>query len=256
MNAEAEGLQRYLESVKYRSQPLWMPPSHPSRIQRRVVTISRQAGSGAHVVAEELVSTLQARARPGAAPWTVFDRNLVERVLKDHELPERLAEFMPEDRVSGIADTLDELFGVHPLSWTLVRKTADTILRLAELGNVVLIGRGATVITGKLEYVFRVRLVGSVERRVEHVQEYLHLDRVEAAEYVRKQDQGRKRYVKKYYAKDIEDPLLYHVVINTDRVPYSEAGRMIADAVSRRPDEATPVTPGASRGRRSSARAT
>ena len=42
---------------------------------------------------------------------------------------------MPEDRVSGITETIDGLLGVHPPTRTLVRKTADTILRLAEIGT-------------------------------------------------------------------------------------------------------------------------
>lgn len=232
MRSEAgTALERYLESLTYGSRATRESPSRPG-VRWRAVTISREAGSGSHVVGEDLVARLQARARPGAAPWTLFDRNLVERVLKDHELPERLAEFMPEDRVSEVADTLDELFGVHPPMWTLVRKTADTVLRLAKLGNVVLIGRGAAVITGALDDVFHVRLVGSAERRIRHIQEYLRLGPREAAEYVRKADQRRKRYVKKYYSVDVADPLLYHLVINTDRVPYTEAARIVADAVS------------------------
>ena len=80
----------------------------------------------------------------------------MEKVLEDHSLPNRLARFMPEDRISEISDTMDELFGLHPPSWTLVRQTADTILHLAELGNVIVIGRGAAVITRKLDYVFNV----------------------------------------------------------------------------------------------------
>jgi hypothetical protein len=241
----ATALERYLESVKYTSRPLRESLSHPPGEHGRVITISRQAGSGAHVVAEELIARLEARARPGSPPWTVFDRNLVDRVLKDHELPDRLAEFMPEDRVSGIADTIDELFGVRPSTLTLVRKTADTILRLAELGNVVLIGRGANIITRKLDYAFHVRLVGSVERRIQYVQGYLQLSPQAAAEYVREEDLGRKRYVKKYYAKDIDDPLLYHLVINTDRVSYVEAAQMITEAVSAHPDASGPGTVGA-----------
>src|ERR1035438_7694939 len=145
--------------------------------RRRAVTISRQTGSGAHVVAEKLAACLQAHTPSDARPWTVFDRNLVEKVLEDHNLPQRLARFMPEDRVSEIADTMDELFGLHPPSWTLVRQTTETILHLAELGNVILIGRGATVITGKLDYVFHVRLVGSLGKRVAHIQELHRLSK-------------------------------------------------------------------------------
>lgn len=47
-------------------------------------------------------------------------------------------------------------------------------------------------------------------------------------------DLGRTRYVRKYYGKDIDDPLLFHLVINTDRIPHPEAARMIADAVTAR----------------------
>src|SRR5690348_9339267 len=75
---------------------------------RRAVTISRQAGSGAHLIATQLAEYLQARAAKESPPWTVFDRNLVEKVLEDHSLPKRLAQFMPEDRISEMADTLDE----------------------------------------------------------------------------------------------------------------------------------------------------
>src|SRR3990172_6297606 len=237
----ASALERYLETVRRETRRPQESLPHPPGVHRPVITISRQAGSGAHVVAEELVARLQARAGPGSPPWTVFDRNLVDRVLKDHELPDRLAEFMPEDRVSEIADTMDELFGLHPSTRTLVLDTADTILHLAELGNVVLIGRGANIITSELDRAFHVRLVGSVQRRVEYVQEHLHLGPDAAAKYVREEDLGRKRYLKKYYAKDIDDPLLYHLVINTDRVSCVEAARMIAEALSAHLDASGPA---------------
>lgn len=199
----------------------------------RAVTISREAGSGAHVVAEELVALLHVHAPKGDPPWTIFDRNLVEKVLEDHDLPSQLARFMPEDRVSELKEAVEELFGLHPPDWTLVRKTADTILRLAMLGNVIVIGRGANIITANLDHVFHVRLVGSRERRIEHVEQYLHLDRPAAERYLREQDAGRERYVRKYYDKDVADQLQYHLVINTDRIPYTEAAAMIAEALAR-----------------------
>jgi len=201
---------------------------------RRAVTISRQTGSGAHVVAEKLAASLQAHTPKDARPWTVFDRNLVETVLEDHNLPQRLARFMPEDRVSEIADTMDELFGLHPPSWTLVRQTTETILHLVELGNVIVIGRGATVITGKLDYVFHVRLVGSLEKRVAHMQELHHLDKEAALELIRQEDRGRRRYLKTHFKADLDDPLLYHLVINTDLVSYENAAQIIADAMLKR----------------------
>ena len=138
---------------------------------------------------------------------------------------------MPEDRISEISDTMDELFGLHPPSWTLVRQTSDTILHLAELGNVILIGRGANIITAKLEYSFHVRLVGSLERRVKRMQEAQHLNAKSALDLVQREDLGRKRYLKKYFNKDIEDPLLYHLVINTGVMSQDQAVSLLLDAV-------------------------
>jgi cytidylate kinase len=207
------------------------PRSTGPRTPPRIVTISRQAGTAAHDLADELVTGLQSRAPEGSCPWTVFDRNLVDRVLEDHDLPARLTRYMPEDRASELSDILDELFGLHPRSWTLVRKTADTILHLAELGNVVVIGRGANIVTAPLEHALHVRLVGSLERRIARTGRSGHLDPKAAEAYVRRVDLARRRYVKKYYGADIDDPLLYHLVINTDQVSHVEAARLIADAV-------------------------
>ena len=195
-----------------------------------VVTISRQAGSGAHVVAQHLVERLQARASHPSVPWKVFDHDLVQRVIEEHDLPERMAKFMPDDRISAMSDTLDELFGLRPSSWSLVRQTAETILHLAELGDAVIIGRAGNLITRHIAGALHIRLVGSLEKRIAHVEGYLGLDHLAASEYVRTQDLGRMRYVETYYSKDIDDPLLYDLMINTDRVSYGEAARIIAEA--------------------------
>jgi hypothetical protein len=189
------------------------------------------------------VARLQARAPSGSCPWTTFDRDLVHRVLQEHDLPERLATYMPEDRVSEISDVMDGLFGLHPQTWILVRKTADTILHLAELGNVVLIGRGANVVTGALDHAFHVRLVGSLDARIARVQEDERLSQAAASRYVHEKDLGRKRYLKKYYGRDIDDPLLYHLVVNTDRMSHEEAAHMIVEAVAAHPVEPGQVAP-------------
>lgn len=197
---------------------------------RRAITISRQSGSGGHSIAQKLVTLLRAQEPAAECAWTVFDRELVAKVLEDHHLPNRLARFMPEDRISEIADTMDELFGLHPPSWTLVHKMADTILRLAELGKVIIIGRGANIITQKRDYVFHVRLVGSLECRVLYMEKLKQLSHHQALELVCREDLGRKRFLKKYFKKDIEDPLLYHMVLNTDMISHEEAAQLIAAA--------------------------
>ena len=85
-------------------------------------------------MAEFLASFLEEKLPKEGCPWTVFDKNIVEKVLEDHHLPKRIAKFMREDRIFEGTDIMDELFGLHPSAWSLAHKTAETILHLAELG--------------------------------------------------------------------------------------------------------------------------
>ncbi len=230
------GLENCLSFINCQLQPgRWPLGVHQNGRQKRGITISRQSGAGGHEIAERLARRLNKDAAPEACPWTMVDRELVERVLEDHHLPKRLARFMGEDRVSEMTDTLDELFGLHPPSWILVRKTAETILHLAELGNVIVIGRGANVITAKLGHMFHVRLIGSLARRVAYHQQANNLSREAALKLVNREDRGRERYLKKYFKADIDDPLLYHLVINTDLVSKEEAADLIFHEVALQP---------------------
>ena len=231
MNTEAR-LERCLSFIHCQLQsPRPGLAAYRGGAHRRAITISRQTGSGGYIVAEKLAEFLQRHTPDESCPWTVFDRNLVERVLSEHHLPGRLAQFMPEDRIGEITDTIDELFGLHPPSWTLVRQTAETILHLVELGNVILLGRGAHVITRKLGYMFHVRLVGSLENRVRRVQQMNRLSAAAARAFINREDLGRRRYLRKYFDADVDNPLLYHLVLNTDLITCDDAARIIGEAV-------------------------
>lgn len=194
------------------------------------ITISRMCGAGGQTVASRLAEYLQSRV-PVPSGWVVFDRNLIEKVLEDHHLSRRIAQFIPEKHKSLLEDTLEDLLGLHPPTSTLVAQTTETIWNLAEKGNVILVGRGANVITSKLETAFHVRLVGSMEKRIERLVEVHDFDYNSAREFIKIQDAGKKRYLKEHYGKDIDDPLLYHLIINTDETSYENATRFIGDTV-------------------------
>jgi hypothetical protein len=235
MNENAD-FGRYLAFINCQLKSNTDPLPVNAKPRWRAITISREVGTGSHFIAELVARHLQANGPAEAASWMVFDRNLIEKVLEDHHLPARLARYMPEDRISGIQDTLDELFGLHPPTWTLVEKTSDTILRLAELGNVIILGRGANIITSRLNYMFHVRLVGDKAARIEYVQADRSMDKKTATQIVEQEDQGRRRYIKRYFHCDIDDPTRYHLVINTPQVGHITAAAMIGQSVLRIPE--------------------
>jgi cytidylate kinase len=197
------------------------------------VTLSYLTGSGEHTVARRLAGILRAGEPDGAVPWTVFDRQLIEEVLKEHHLPRELARFMPEERRSYIRDTMEELLGLRPPSWVMVPQIAETVLHLADAGHVILVGRGANFITARMPNVFHVRLVASLPRRIARTQKLNCLTRTEAAAWVVRRDRGRGRYLKAHFHAHAGNDLHYHLVINTDRIPCAAAAKLIAKGARR-----------------------
>lgn len=194
------------------------------------ITISRQTGTGGLAIAQNLAAYLQKHGPRRDKPWTVFDKNLVEEVLKQHNLPKELAAYLSEERTSELQDMVEEVLGLHPSSWVLVRRVTETILSLAELGNVILVGRGANFVTGCLEHVFHVRMIGTLEKRIERLRQFEQVSAKTARKLIEEGDETRRRYLRKYFKKDIDDPLHYDLVLNTDRISDESAMHLIAEA--------------------------
>ena len=209
-------------------------PRRPST-PRPAITISRQTGTRGHTIGKRLVNYLN-KNDPGALrPWTIFDKNLIAKVLEDHQLPPSLVRHIPEDTVNEVTNSIEEILGLHPSSWTLVHYTMETILRLAVLGNTVIYGMGGNLITAHLKNVVNVRLVGSIVRRIPQAAEQYEVSLKEAEPLIIKEDRGRKRYIKRHFGKDIDDPLLYDMVLNTDELTDQIIVKTIADlALSKR----------------------
>ncbi|MCW9065096.1 MAG: cytidylate kinase-like family protein, partial [Ignavibacteriaceae bacterium] len=221
-----EKSKRYIESHTEKSEKLFKKSEiYPC------ITISRQTGAGSKPVCEKLVHIMDEYSEPEGIKWAFFDRNLIEKVLEDHHLPKQISDFMPEGKYKHLNAVVNELLGLKPAEWTLIHKTTDTILQLARMGNVVIVGRGANIITSKLKNTFHVRLIASLEKRVEHIKTLMNLSEEEALEYIKKEDEKRKKYLKSYFHADADDPLLYHMTVNTDLLTHKGAAYLIAEAV-------------------------
>jgi cytidylate kinase len=222
-------LQRCLTFVETQVGPASARPRHPAL--RLTVTISRHSGAGGIAIAERLAERLQALRPASPAPWTVFHRSLVEKVLAEHNLPAEFARYIPEDRVSYIQDTLEELLGLHPSSSSLFAQVTETILGLAELGNCILVGRGANFILARCPTALHVRLVSALPKRIERIMASQKISETEAADFVRQEDAARTRYLKTHFDARLDDPLDYHLTINTDAFGAEQSAELIAQAL-------------------------
>jgi len=195
------------------------------------ITISRETGAGAEEITGKLVEILQKYRKENQPDWTIFDKNLIEKVIEDHHLPKTLSEVFDEKKYSSILSFASEVLVGQPSVQTLVHKTTQTILSLAELGNVIIVGRGGNIVTADLSNSFHVRLVAPLEDRINRVKEVYGYDTKQATDFLKKDDQARKNYLSTYFHKQIDDPLLYHLTINTHHFSYDHAAELIADAV-------------------------
>lgn len=88
----------------------------PKAVSARLpaITISRQTGARGRSIGSKLQAALRAREPKAKIPWTLFDDDLVKKVLEDHQLPADLEKFMPDNAVSGIESSINEILGRHP----------------------------------------------------------------------------------------------------------------------------------------------
>ncbi len=213
--------------------------SHTSRVEEGefknttgpCITLSREAGAGAEVVGQLIIDMFSRFNRDNSHLWTMFDQNLIEKVLQDHNLPLRLSGAMEERKYSAVSSFMNEILGGQPGTWSLFHKTNKTILQLAHMGYCIIVERGGNIITAKMDNCFHVRLIASEEDKIKHVMEIFSLDRKAAIEYINKEDENRKEFIQTYFHKNVEDPELYHLIINTSEFNYEQAADLIYDTV-------------------------
>lgn len=199
-----------------------------------VITLSRQTGIGATFICQKLTDYFNQISIPGYEDWTYFDKDLMEKVIEDHHLPEHFRKYLAEEKPHSIDSWFSELLGVSPSKLLLLHKTSQTILKLASFGNVIMVGRGANIITALFSNSFHIRLIASLEYRIENAMRLYELNRKSAADFIEQEDKARRDYIWKYFHKDIEDPLLYHIIINANYLKPDEIAELIGHCITKR----------------------
>ncbi len=194
------------------------------------ITISREAGTGESAITNTLLDELSNKQPPGECPWTLYDKDLVKRVVEDYNLT-GIQGILPERKFSDIQTMFEELFGLHPTKREMAHNISKSILKLADMGNVIIVGRGSFYITRHHRNALHIRLIGSLQKRVKHMVDEYSLSLRQAEEYIKKEDTQRHDYVKKLFGVDLNDPHHYDLVINTDKLSPQEIIALIADHI-------------------------
>jgi CMP/dCMP kinase len=198
-----------------------------------LITVSRQFGAGGSELARKLGERLN---------WHVLDDEVAcrcaERLHLETSTVERLREHSPTLLArlsSALLVAPPEAPGIdttHLLRIDAIAEAAfESITEAAKSLPLVVVGFGTQCIFADRPDALHLRLVAPMPVRVERLRERFGWDAANAAARARRMDEDRRRYVQRYFHRDVNDPLLYDVQINTGRTTLDEATSIIAQLV-------------------------
>jgi cytidylate kinase len=185
-----------------------------------VIALTQEMGSLAKDVALRLAEV---------GNLTVMRNEVVDNVAGRMQVPASLIRRLREGKAG-----LVERFSTDRDQVALY--TAEELLAQAVRGDVVLRGWGATCLLQPVRHVVRVRVTRPFEQRVAWLMEHLGTDDREAAEAeVRRSDNAHAARMNAQFGVTWGDPLLYDMVLNTDRISVDGAVDQILQ-LARRPE--------------------
>ena len=196
------------------------------------ITVSREAGAGEKKITVKLIESLTERVKSEECPWALYDKDLIKKVIDDYNL-RGIESLLPEGKFSDIQTMFEELFGMHPTKREMAHNIFKTILNLARMGNVIIVGRGSFYITRNLRNGLHLRLIGSTAKKLKYLTEERALSQKQAEEFIRQEDKRRLEYVKKLFGVDLREPHNYNLVINTDNLNTDDIVEMITRQAER-----------------------
>lgn len=183
----------------------------------RVITISREYGSGGAAIGQKLANRLG---------WKLLDRELIlELARRAHVQPSEVSQ-MDEHASSFIERLLKAFWLSNTYIWSgpapdvvdsdyLAELSAIVIREAAKLGHCVIVGRGAQCVLGGREDVFHVFVYGSRPEKLKRIQtRYPSHTECEAA--LDEFDRARADYIHRYYKCDWAHRRLYDLLVNSD----------------------------------------
>lgn len=178
------------------------------------ITISRQMGSLGSRVARETADQLGYRLL-----W----RELINQAAKRSGTPEMALAAMDELGLLNIR-TSNRAIQAYRVALEQV------VLEQAQEGNVVIVGRAGQAILGSRPDVLHVRVIAPLLLRAERQAVQAGVSWDSAMAQVEASDLHRARFLRRFYQVKLDDPLLYHLVINTGNLSVSQAAGLIVFA--------------------------
>jgi hypothetical protein len=174
--------------------------------------------------------------------WTVWDNELVHKVAEENHLPEDLVTSLEDRRPSWLHDALSGLAfqddPANPDEFKVYCRVVVAIRALAQMGRVVIVGRGGAFVTRDLPGGVHLRLVAPLKERVARYGRRFDLAPEVAAETVRRIDEARAAFYRRYWTDKRLAAESFTATFNTAAVTED---RLVEAVVALVPNEPSPA---------------
>ena len=201
------------------------------------ITISRQFGAGGRTLGERL------RDRFGLH---LVDEFVIDELARKAKVSGEWLTAMEKEASSALLGFISSIVSRSGLLYRnpaapgeeFERKKYIAFLRrimtaMANEGGYVLLGRGAQLVLQSHPKVFRVLLVAEREDRVRFMVNRYNLSDDEAKKIIKEKESERAAVATNIFGTDIDDPKLYHIVLNMSRMPFDWAVDFAGDFFAR-----------------------
>jgi hypothetical protein len=186
-----------------------------------IVTIAREFGARGEAMGRIVAE------RAGFSFW---DGELVHAVAEESGANEQVLRSLDEHRRSGIEESINgALLGGRHMASQYLRGLMRLIKGISAHGASVVVGRGAQYAV-EPDAALRVRVVCPLDLRVRGYAERQGLDERAARREVERADSERRRFIKKFFARDPANQSDYDVIVNTGTLPLERAAGLVLDA--------------------------
>lgn len=180
-----------------------------------IITVSREMGTGAYHIAEDVAQKLK---------YTLVDGSRIASVASKYGLSTDMLALVDEKPPSYItADDRKRAAALNTIE--------HIILDFARKGNVVIYGRGGQDLLQGCKSLLRLRFIADFDERVERFAEREWIDPDMAATMIRRSDHQRGGFIHFYFDRDWNDPLGYDLTFNTARFSHDAMVETIISAV-------------------------
>jgi cytidylate kinase len=195
------------------------------------VTISRESGAGGVTLAANLAEYLN-EVDPADTPWSVWDRELAQRVAQESNISQTLVETLEDKSQNWLSELLG---GFNPSDspesaseFRVFWKTSATIRAIAQVGRAIIVGRGGAFVTSRMPQGIHIRLVAPIDYRIKNYAYIFGMSLVDAEKKVKELDHNRQAFYKRYWPNRPLTPQAFTATFNTAVIGEKELARSVA----------------------------